>query len=266
MHHDLHQERRVAATAISTTRGIVPAPVTKAVAGRGAVSAQHAAALPSSWVDQDLGLLGHTGRSLLLAHGHERTVDSGTVLARAGDPVSEILVVSRGELELKARVDGARVTAGVLRTGGVFADIPFLIGAPTSYDAIASRETDVIAVSGAMWTQLMASSPPLALRWMTSIARRLDEDRRRLVVITSRPLIAQIAYLLVSMCESDDDGAPVVRLSHSTIAQLLGARRQSVTRTVSVLRNEGLIQTTYGAILLVDPPGLRRLMGGDPLP
>lgn len=203
---------------------------------------------------------------MLLSYGFERTVDAGTLVARAGDHVSEILVVTRGELELKAHVHGARLTAGVLRAGGVFADIPFLLGAPTSYDAIASRETDVITLSGTMWTQLVASSPSLALRWMTSIARRLDDDRRRLVMITSRPLIAQVAYLLVSMCESDRNGAPVVMLSQSTIAQLLGARRQSVTRAVSALRSDGLITTRYGSISLVDPPGLRRLMGGDPLP
>lgn len=238
---------------------------------RGAVTTQGAAALPYSWITpsvlhQHLGLLEDTGRSLLLSYGRERTVDTGTVLARAGTDVREILVVTRGELELKAHVQGARVTAGVLRAGGVFADIPFLLGSPTSYDAIASRESDIIALSGTMWTQLMASSPSLALRWTTSIARRLDEDRRRLVMITSRPLIAQVAYLLVSMCENDDNGAPVVKLSQSTIAQLLGARRQSVTRAMSVLRNAGLIQTAYAAISLRDPPALRRLMGGDPLP
>ncbi len=71
---------------------------------------------------------------------------------------------------------------------------------------------------------------------MTSIARRLDDDRRRLVVVTSRPLIAQVAYLLLDLHEGDVGRRYVARLSHTTIAHLLGARWQSVTRVVRELR------------------------------
>lgn len=247
------------------TASAAPSSTGDVVAARGP-AAQRCAWSPPPFLHADLDLLSRSCRALLASYGHERTVDAGTVVAHAGDPVSQIQVVTGGELELKARVDGARVTAGVVRAGGVIADIPFLMGAPMPYDAVASRETDLIVVPGAMWTQLVGSSSSLGLRWMTSLARRLDDERRRLLVVTSRPLIGQIAYLLLSLSESGPDGVPVVRLSQSTIAQLLGARRQSVTRAVSELRNDGLIQTAYGSVLLLDAPGLRRVMGGDPLP
>jgi len=54
----------------------------------------------------------------------------------------------------------------------------------------------MISLSRQRWAQLLTSSPLLSLRWMTSIARRLDDDRRRLVVVTSKPLVSQVAYLL----------------------------------------------------------------------
>jgi len=134
------------------------------------------------------------------------------------------------------------------------------------YDAIASRDTELIALSRQPWTDLLAASPSLALRWMTSIARRLDDDRRRLVVVTSKPLLAQVAYLLLEMQEPDPGGVLEVRLSHATLAQLLGARRQSVTRALGELRARALIQSRYGATVLVDPAGLREVMGAAPLP
>jgi CRP-like cAMP-binding protein len=227
--------------------------------------------IPHAWISptaarRDLGLLLPAERAELARSGTTRTVPAGSVIAHAGERVSQVHVVTRGELELKARVDGNRVTMAVVRAGGVIEDIPLLIGAPMPYDAVATRETDVIAVSRPMWTQLLTSSPSLALRWMSSIARRLDDDRRRLVVVTCKPLIAQVAYLLITMCESDQSGQPIARLSHTTIAHLLGARRQSVTRVVAELRAQGLIETRYGETLLLDPEGLRRVMGDDPLP
>ncbi len=110
----------------------------------------------------------------------------------------------------------------------------------------------MITLSRQRWTQLLASSPSLSLRWMTSIAWRLDDDRRRLVVITSKPLISQVAYLLLDLAESELEGRSVARLSHTTIAHLLGARRQSVTRVIAQLRQQGLVATSYGSTVLLD--------------
>ncbi len=265
--HEAPQARVAVAAVLSNARLRRDPPAVRPHQPQGGVPGQ----IPHAWISptaarRDLGLLLPAERAELARRGTTRTVPAGSVIAHAGQLVSEVQVVTRGELELKARVDGHRVTMAVVRAGGVIADIPLLIDAPMPYDAVATRETDVIAVSRRMWTQLLTSSPSLALRWMSSIARRLDDDRRRLVMVTCKPLIAQVAYLLITMCESDQTGRPVARLSHATIAHLLGARRQSVTRVVAELRAHGLIETRYGETLLLDPEGLRRVMGDDPLP
>lgn len=141
-----------------------------------------------------------------------------------------------------------------------------LLGKPMPFDAIATRDTEMIALSRQRFSELLHSSPTLAIRWMTSIARRLDEDRRRLVVVTSKPLIARVAYLLLDLGEVDSTGQCSVRLSHTTLAHLLGARRQSVTRVIAELRAQGLVSTSYGVTVLDDLAGLREVMGAQPLP
>jgi len=138
------------------------------------------------------------------------------------------------------------VTTVVVRTGGVVDDIPLLHSQPMPFDAVASRDTECVTLTRERWTELLHHSPDLALRWMTSIARRLDDDRRRLVVVMSRPLVALVAYLLLDMAEDAPDGRSVVRLSHITMAQLLGVRRQSVTRMVGDLKQRGLVDSRYG--------------------
>jgi len=124
----------------------------------------------------------------------------------------------------------------------------------------------MISLSRQRWAQLLTSSPLLSLRWMTSIARRLDDDRRRLVVVTSKPLVPQVAYLLPDLAESGPGQQRVVRLSHTTMSHLLGARRQSITRVIAHLRQSGLVSTAYGSTVLPDERGLRDVMGPDPLP
>jgi CRP-like cAMP-binding protein len=235
------------------------------------MQAEPARGVPGRWISRssaqrNLGLLRPGELAELRRFGSARYVEAGTVVARSGSRATLVQVVTDGELELMARLQSGRVTMAVVRTGGVIADIPMLLDVPMPYDAVASRDTGLIALSRQRWTQLLASSPSLSLRWMASIARRLDDDRRRLVVVTSKPLLGQVAYLLLDLQEEDVAGQWVVRLSHTTMAQLLGARRQSVTRVIGQLRQRGLVSTKYGAILIIDAEGLRGVMGSDPLP
>ena len=223
------------------------------------------------WISQtsareNLGLLDRGELAELRRVGTARWVETGTVVAAAGSAATHVQVVGDGELELMARQDGGRTTMAVIRSGGVIQDIPMLLGNPMPFDAVASRDTEMIALSRRRWTELLASSPSLSLRWMTSIARRLDDDRRRLVVVTSKPLVGQVAYLLLDLAEPDGQGRAVVRLSHTTMSHLLGARRQSVTRVIAQLRKQRLVETAYGATVLLDQDGLREVMGREPLP
>ena len=222
--------------------------------------------ISQSSAQQNLGLLRRGELAELRRSGTVRHVEAGTVVAAAGSPATHVQVVAAGELELMARQDVGRVTMAVVRTGGVIQDIPMLLGKPMPFDAIATRDTEMIALSRHCFSELLHSSPTLAIRWMTSIARRLDEDRRRLVVVTSKPLIAQVAYLLLDLGEVDSTGRRSVRLSHTTLAHLLGARRQSVTRVIAELRAQGLVSTSYGVTVVDDPDGLREVMGAEPLP
>ncbi len=226
---------------------------------------------PGRWISQasareNLGLISGGEIAELRKLGAVRYAQAGTVVAAAGSAATHVQVVADGELELMARLESGRTTMAVVRTGGVIQDIPMLMGKPMPFDAVASRDTEMIALSRPRFTELLHSSPTLAIRWMTSIARRLDDDRRRLVVITSRPLIAQVAYLLLDLAEADNSGRGAVRLSHTTMAHLLGARRQSVTRVIAELRHQDLVSTRYGVTVLDDPDGLRRVMGSEPLP
>ena len=222
--------------------------------------------ISASSAERNLGLLRRSELTRLRQFGTVHYADAGTVVAASGSRVTHVQVVSDGELELRARLDEGRATMAVVRTGGVIGDIPLLLNAPMPFDAIASRDTECIALSRQRWTEMLTQSPDLALRWMTSIAHRLDDDRRRLVVVTSKPLVSQVAYLLLDLVETGPAGEPVVKLSHTTIAHLLGARRQSVTRVVGELKRSGLVESRYGHTVLLDPEGLREVMGSAPLP
>lgn len=248
-----------------------PPPRSRGIRSRAAVASSAPAGHGDVWgglhaVKRHAGILQRHDLAALRQYGTVHHVGAGTVVAAAGSPIHHVQVVATGELQLCTRVNGRRVAALLVRPGGVICDIPLLLDAPMPYDAIATQETETISLTRDHWLGMLASHQELCLRWMQSMARRLDDDRRRLIVITSRPLTAQVAYLLLEMAEPGDDGTPHVRLSQATIAHLLGARRQSVTRVLSDMRRRGCIDSRYGVTVIVDEQGLLAMRGPEPLP
>ncbi len=212
---------------------------------------------------QDFAPIRPTDLRQLSAVAPDRRVEVGTRLIAAGDRVDRVLIVGSAEVELLARARDRRRVMAVVRKGGVIADIPLLLGTPMPFDAVVSRRGSVCEVDHEALLAFLRTAPSVSLRWMRSIAQRLDADRRRLLAMMSSDLTAQVAFLLLDHAEADQHGTPVVRLSHDVMAQLLGARRQSVSRVLSELRQRGLLDTGYRHTVLLDPQQLQAVAGAS---
>lgn len=190
-----------------------------------------------------------------------RRVEAGTVLVAAGRQPEEVYIVREGVVHLTVRNPAVgRQTIGLVQAGEVVGDLPLFLGQPATYDAIADGDVTVLAITRDGVRELMSSSPSLALRWTTSVAQRADATMRRLVTLLTKDLQAQIATLLLDNRSLEDD-TWIVRMPHQTIAHLLGARRQSVSRVLGQMRRQGLVRSRYGAVELVDLDGIGALAG-----
>ena len=96
------------------------------------------------------------------------------------------------------------------------------------------------------------------------MSKRHDEIQRRLVTLLTKDLSAQIATLLMDH-RVEEDGAWMVKMPHQTIAHLLGARRQSVSRVLGQMRRAGLVRSRYGAVEILDLGGVADAAGMDDL-
>lgn len=195
----------------------------------------------------------------------EEYVEPGTRLLAAGERVDRVIVVGSGEVELFAHTPAGRRVMAVVRKGGVIGDIPLFLETPMPYDAVVSRQALVCELDRQALLAFLTSAPAASLRWMRSIAVRLDDDRRRLLAVLTSDLTSQVAFLLLEHAEPGSGGKPVVRLSHEVIAHLLGARRQSVSRVIAQLRERGLLSTAYREIVVDDADGLQ-VVAGPSLP
>lgn len=190
---------------------------------------------------------------------------AGTPIMRAGDHVSCAYLVLEGQVALCHRhpVMGRHIIA-IKRGGELFGDAALLVGIPMPWDAIATRATRLLELDGAGLIEVIRQSPDLALRWLGFVGERLIDERRRLAAMTTSDLSGRVAHVLLALREDASRDPPVVKVSHEALAQLLGARRQSISRVLRRFRRDGVVGSGYRSITIIDLQALRGI--ADPLP
>lgn len=190
-----------------------------------------------------------------------RRIDAGTMLVSAGATVTHVHIVREGRVHLAIRNPTlGRQTIGIVGPGGVVADIPLLTQQEMPFDAFADIDSTVLSIERDRLLTMLGESPSLSLRWTTSVAQRLEETQRRLVTLLTKDLASQIATVLVDH-RTRDQGTWMVQMPHQTIAHLLGARRQSVSRVLGQMRRDGLVRSRYGSVEILDLDGIAALSG-----
>jgi CRP-like cAMP-binding protein len=165
-----------------------------------------------------------------------------------------VCIVRTGHVELGVPTPRGKVVVGVLRPGDVDGDVPLLLGMPVPYVAHAMDDTTCLVLAPGDFEVLLNRHPAVSRRWLSSVAQRLAASHGRLISLLGRPLVAQLAALLLDEAEEG-----IVPLPQRTLAAMLGVARPSLNKVVKDLERRGLVALGYGAIRLLDEDGLRQV-------
>lgn len=176
----------------------------------------------------------------------------GTHLFREGGASDAAFVIQEGEVELYRMTPSSRSVVGRLGPGAVVGDIAMFREEPYLSSARAVTSVRALRLEREALFPLLMTRPVIAMRWLVTGLGQLEATQRSLIRLMNRTVLEQVADLLLD--ERDRFGE--VRLSQSTIAELLGASRQSVNEALGRLKDVGAIDTGYRRISVIDSSGL----------
>jgi CRP-like cAMP-binding protein len=188
----------------------------------------------------------------------EEHFSAGATVFRTGEPPTRIGIVRRGAVELSRDLNGRRVVLQILRPGDAVGDVGLFLRMTAPYEGIALENTLILTIDSVRFHRLLEERPRLAMRWLNSVSSRLVSYQTRVMELLAGGLEAQIASVLVRRA---DHG--VVKLSQSSLAELVGGRRTSVNRVLKRLEDQNLVRVRYGQVELIDEVGLALVAGLD---
>ena len=191
----------------------------------------------------------------------ERTHPRGSLILTQGDPGEALFLIRSGQVKVSVVAeDGREVILSVLGPGSFFGEMALVDDEPRSAHVIAMEDTSLLQLRREDFRTRLRSSPELSIALLRELSRRL---RRADDTITSLMLLdvnGRVAHLLLELAreEGGDTGARITRrLTHASIGQMVGASRETVSRTMRTLVVRNIIAVERREIRLLDLPALR---------
>ncbi|RSN50759.1 Crp/Fnr family transcriptional regulator [Streptomyces sp. WAC 04229] len=212
-----------------------------------------------------LGELSPPARRELLELGTEVRFDVGAVLLREGDTHQHVFLLVSGFAKVMATVENGETSLLAVRAAGdTVGEMAAMSGAPRSATVTACGPLTARVWKSGELRGLLERRPAISMALTGMVADRLRWANRRRLDFRGYPAKVRLARLLVELAEfygsPRADGAVIgCRLTQPELATMVGAAETTIHKVLRDLREEGLLETGYGAITIRHLPELERL-------
>jgi len=189
----------------------------------------------------------------------ERSYPRGSVILFENDPGDSLFVVRSGRVKVVLiGEDGREVILGVLGVGQHFGELSLIDEQPRSAHVIAMEDAGLLVLRREDFRKRVESSPSVAWSLLMELSRRLRRADEKIGGLVLLDVPGRIARLLLDMAE--EGGGPAIEkaLTHQTIAQMIGASRETVSRAMKEFQDSGWISVERRRITLANMPALEQ--------
>jgi CRP/FNR family cyclic AMP-dependent transcriptional regulator len=211
-------------------------------------------------------LPGDLQRSLLAA-ARLRTLAAGQWLFKRGDPPCGLYAVLDGAVRISAvNAQGKEAVLSLVETPYWFGEICLFDGLPRTHDALAMGPCTLLHVPQAAMLALLEHQP---VYWREIALLMSHKLRLSLINIEQMSLMPASARLLDFTVAFGNHQQPMgqarreLQLPQEDLAAMLGLSRQTINSLLKSLEQQGIIGLSYGAIKVLDLPGLRHAAGAS---
>lgn len=213
------------------------------------------------------GALGDADLYKMNALAEHVTLKAGETLTREGDPARHLFNITAGSVRVfKLLPDGRRQIMGFLFAGDL---LGLTAGDEFAFSAEAVEDMTACRFKRPAYRALVKDSPALEAALLERANHELAAAHNQMVLLGRKTAQERLATFLLDLPSKDParfDGPNHVRLpmSRSEIADYLGLTIETVSRVLTKLKTQGLIQlTSLNDVTIVHPAALRRIAEGD---
>ena len=192
----------------------------------------------------------------------ERSYPRNSVILFEDDPGDSLYVVVTGQVKVVLiGEDGREVILSVLHEGNFFGEMALIDDEPRSAHVIAMADSNLLVLRREDFQRRLQETPTIAAGLLRELSRRLRKADDKIGGLVLLDVNGRVASLLLQMADENDGKTITRRVTHHTIAQMIGSSRETVSRTIRDLADKGLVEVSRKAIVIRDRPALESAAG-----
>jgi CRP/FNR family transcriptional regulator, cyclic AMP receptor protein len=199
---------------------------------------------------------------LRFRHYNKREV----VLHKGGNGDALLFLLS-GQLQVvDITEDGRAVGLRILAPGDFFGEIALINNSTRSASVVATSDVLVAFLPAATALHLFSHSPSVAQQMLRHLAQKIQRDSEFRAVLSINNTARRIYTYLSLLQKKQEDGAPAVvenLPTHQDIANMINTSRETVTRALLTLVQQGIVQKEANRLVILDPQALQKLVQGS---
>ena len=189
----------------------------------------------------------------------ERFYPRGSVILFENDPGDSLFVVRQGRVKVVLiGEDGREVILGVLGVSDHFGELSLIDDRPRSAHVIAMDDSHLLVLRREDFRKRVEASPAVAWALLGELSRRLRRADEKIGGLVLLDVPGRIARLLLDLADESGGSTIEKRLTHQTIAQMIGASRETVSRAMKDFQEANWGSIERRRITLADRPALEQ--------
>ncbi|HTI63277.1 MAG TPA: Crp/Fnr family transcriptional regulator [Gemmatimonadaceae bacterium] len=189
----------------------------------------------------------------------ERFYPRGSVILFENDPGDSLFVVRQGRVKVVLiGEDGREVILGVLGVSDHFGELSLIDDRPRSAHVIAMDDSHLLVLRREDFRKRVEASPAVAWALLSELSRRLRRADEKIGGLVLLDVPGRIARLLLDLADESGGSTIEKRLTHQTIAQMIGASRETVSRAMKDFQEANWVTIERRRITLADRPALEQ--------
>lgn len=189
----------------------------------------------------------------------EKSYPKGSVILFEDDPGDSLFVVRAGRVKVVlVAEDGREVILGILGVGEHFGELSLIDDQPRSAHVVAMEESTLLVLRREDFRRRVEQNPAVAWALLMELSRRLRRADEKIGSLVLLDVPGRIARMILDA--ATEGGSELIEkpLTHQTIAHVIGASRETVSRAMREFVEAGWISTERRRIRITDRAALEK--------
>ncbi|MYN43997.1 cyclic nucleotide-binding domain-containing protein [Pseudoduganella sp. FT93W] len=187
------------------------------------------------------------------------------VVLHKGGSGDGLLFLLSGSLQVvDITEDGRAIGLRMLVPGDFFGEIALINGSTRSASVVAMSDVLVAFLPAPVAMNLFSHSPSVARQMLRHLAQKIQRDSEFRALLSINNTSKRIYSYIVLMQKKDADGTVVENLpTHQDIANMINTSRETVTRALLALTQQGIVQKEPHRLIIKKPEELQKLVQSE---